>query len=65
MNVYQGVGKSEPLHVAGGNVEGSSLCGKQSGSSLCVPVVVQWKQIQLGTMRLRVRSLGPLSGLRI
>ena len=32
---------------------------------LRVPVVAQWKQIQLGTMRLRVRSLASLSGLRI
>ena len=30
-----------------------------------VPVVVQWKRIQLGTMRLWVRSLALLSGLRI
>ena len=30
-----------------------------------VPVVAQWKWIQLGTMRLQVRCLAPLSGLRI
>ena len=30
-----------------------------------VPVVAQWKQIQLGSMRLQVRSLASLSGLRI
>ena len=30
-----------------------------------VPVVVQWKGIRLGTMRLQVRSLALLSGLRI
>ena len=30
-----------------------------------VPVVAQWKQIQLGTMRLSVRSLALLNGLRI
>ena len=30
-----------------------------------VPVLVQRKQIQLGTMRLWVRSLASLSGLRI
>ena len=30
-----------------------------------VPVVAQWKQIQLGTMGLRVRSLALLSGLGI
>ena len=27
--------------------------------------MVQWKQIQLGTMKLQVRSLASLSGLRI
>ena len=30
-----------------------------------VPVMVQWKQIQLGTIRLQVPSLASLSGLRI
>ena len=30
-----------------------------------VPVVAQWKQTQLGTLRLQVQSLAPLSGLRI
>ena len=30
-----------------------------------VPIVVQWKQIRLGTMRLWVRSVASLSGLRI
>ena len=30
-----------------------------------VPIVAQWKQIQLGTMRLQVRSLASISGLRI
>ena len=29
-----------------------------------VPVLVQWKRIQLGIMRLWVRSLASLSGLR-
>ena len=33
--------------------------------ALGVPVVVQWKRIQLGIMRLRVPSLASLSGLRI
>ena len=33
--------------------------------SLGVPVAMQRKQIRLGTMRLRVRSLASLSGLRI
>ena len=30
-----------------------------------VPIMVQQKQIQLGTMRLRVRSLASFNGLRI
>ena len=30
-----------------------------------VPVMAQWKQIQLGTMRLHVQSLALLSELRI
>ena len=30
--------------------------------SLGVPIVVQWKQIQLGTMRFQVRSLALLMG---
>ena len=30
-----------------------------------VPVVAQWKRIQLGTMRWWVRSVASLSGLRI
>ena len=30
-----------------------------------VPIVVQWKRIQLGTMRWWVQSLASLSGLRI
>ena len=30
-----------------------------------VPVVAQWKQIQLGTMKLRVQPLDSLSGLMI
>ena len=30
-----------------------------------VPLVTQWKQIRLGTMRLRVQSLALLSGIRI
>ena len=30
-----------------------------------VPIVMQWKRIQSGTMRLWVRSLASLSGLRI
>ena len=30
-----------------------------------VPIMAQWKQIQLGTMRLQVQSLALLTGLRI
>ena len=30
-----------------------------------VPFVAQWKRIRLGTMKLRVRTLASLSGLRI
>ena len=30
-----------------------------------IPIVAQWKQIRLGTMRLQVPSLALLSGLRI
>ena len=29
---------------------------------LVVPILAQWKQIQLGTMTLQVRSLASLSG---
>ena len=32
---------------------------------LGVPIVAQWKRIQLGTMRLQVGSLASLSGLKI
>ena len=35
------------------------------GGSLGVPIVVQWKQIRPGTMRLQVWSLASLRGLRI
>ena len=34
-------------------------------AKLGVPDVAQWKGIQLGTVRLRVRSLASLGGLRI
>ena len=45
--------------------ESSGNCTEFKKFFLGVPVVVQGKQIQLGTMRLRVRSLAPLNGLRI
>ena len=32
---------------------------------LGVPIVLQWKRIQLGTVRLWIQSLSLLSGLRI
>ena len=34
-------------------------------TKLGVPVVAQWKQIRLGTVKFQVRSLTLLSGLRI
>ena len=34
-------------------------------SNVGVPIMVQRKQIQLGTMRMRIRYLASLSGLRI
>ena len=39
--------------------------GKISRHKIGVPIVAQQKQIRLGTMRLQVRSLGLLSGIRI
>ena len=39
--------------------------GFLNSACLGVPFVAQWKQIQLGTMRLWVRSLAWLNGLRI
>ena len=41
------------------------MCQLCQRNILGVPVVAQQKQIQLGTMRLQVRSLALLSGLRI
>ena len=38
---------------------------KKQKTKTGIPVVAQQKQIQLGTMRSRVRSLASLSGLRI
>ena len=38
---------------------------KKKKEILGVAIVAQWKQIQLGTIRLWVRSLASLSGLRI
>jgi len=43
------------------NLESKEARGEKRG----VPIVGQWKGIRLGTMRLRVRSLASLSGLRI
>ena len=37
--------------------------GEKEG--IVVPIVAQWKRIQLGTMRLQVQSLASLNGLRI
>ena len=41
------------------------LWANQSHCHEGVPIVVQWERIRLGTMRLRVRSLASLSGIRI
>ena len=41
------------------------ICNGCETCNLGVSVVVQWKRIRLGTMRLQVRSLALLSGLRI
>ena len=38
---------------------------KNLGYTVGIPVVEQWKRIQLGTMKLRVLSLASLSGLSI
>ena len=43
----------------------TSTTGSFKKGDTGVPIVVQWKQIRLGTMRFRVRSLASLSGLRI
>ena len=40
------------------------LCGTKM-SIHRVPIMVQWKRIRLGTMRVRVPSLASLHGLRI
>ena len=54
-----------------GEAQGNPLCGMQMGSKrdrrqkVGVPVVAQWKQIRLRTMRFRVLSLASLSALRI
>ena len=37
----------------------------QIDSDIGVPIMEQWKRLQLGPMRLRVQSLALLSGLRI
>ena len=43
----------------------SKLTDGLKNTIVVVPIVAQWKQIQLETMRLWVRSLATLSGLRI
>ena len=47
-------------------IHNSLVLGKcRLNHSEWVPIVAQWKQIRLGTMRLRVQFLASLSGLRI
>ena len=65
------------LPGGGGHKKESSCRGRGAGPSQQrarastlegwegVPLVAQWKRIRLGTMKLRVRSLASLSGLRI
>ena len=43
----------------------TSTTGSFKKGDTGVPIVVQWKQIRLGTMRFRVPSLDLLSELRI
>ena len=38
---------------------------KKKKSNFRVPIVVQWKRIQLVSLRIQVQSLAPLSGLRM
>ena len=52
------------VYPAGAHVDGVSLLMLKNARH-GVPVMVQWKQIQLGTMRLQVQFLTSLSGLRI
>ena len=53
-------GSDWPMDLWEGDGERISHKEKYRG----VPVVVQWKQIRLGTIRFRVQSLASLSGLR-
>ena len=66
------LGKTLPNLPDTAGLETGSSWELQAGSSLLiqkymlgVPFVAQRKQIRLGTMRLQVRSLASLSGLRI
>ena len=57
----------EPPYAVGVALEKTKRCPLPPAqkSNLGVPVVAQQKRIQLGTMRLQVRSLASLSGLMI
>ena len=63
--------KGESGFAQGNSAYLSSFAGPRVAQSIAtkyspgVPVVAQWKQIQLGTVRLRDGSLALLSGLRI
>ena len=62
--------KGESGFAQGNSAYLSSFAGPRVAQSIAtkyspgVPVVAQWKQIQLGTVRLRVQSLESFSGLR-
>ena len=47
------------------DINGASFCFILRCSFLGVPIVAQQRQIQLVSMRMRVRSLASLSGLRV
>ena len=54
------------LYSTGSHIQSLGIDGKEyKKKNVAVPVVGQWKQIRLGTMRLQVQSLASLSWLRI
>ena len=55
--VFKSASANSPFFLFQGNTANFNTCG--------VPVVVQRKWIQLGTMKLHIQSLASLSGLRI
>ena len=53
-------------YSTGSHIQSLGIDGKEyKKKNVAVPVVGQWKQIRLGTMRLQVQSLASLSGLKI